>query len=249
MTTNQTIDEIKQELERAANKDRNIKINYEIDLSVDFLDIRIMNDNSHLRTKIYHKSASEPYILPYRSAHARHIHRNIPYAAFLRAIRICSDINDFTSEVCHIDVALLLNGYPTNFIRKQLHRLLESVHALCLINKSDEEIYQRIHHHLLHQSTRRETKLLKMTQDPVRNPIVLQPKVWNCKVMYPHYLFDSGRSASLREEFMKWWKEHYAYPGTQVYDVKVRMIPDTQRTLETFFIHKKPLKEFLTRMN
>lgn len=146
MTTNQTIDEIKQLLEQAANKDINIKINYQIDISVDFLDVHIMNNNSELRTKIHHKPAAEPYILPYKPDHPRHIHRNIPYAAFLRAIRICSNIHDFNSECCHIDVSLLLNGYPPNFITKQFHRLLESVYAMCLLNETNEQFYQRIHH-------------------------------------------------------------------------------------------------------
>ncbi|CAF1048196.1 unnamed protein product, partial [Didymodactylos carnosus] len=118
MTTNETIHEIKEELEEAQNRDVNIKINYKIDISVDFLDVCITNENSQLKTKIYHKPAAESYTLPYRSTHPRHIHRNIPYGAFLRAIRICSNINDFNTERCHIDVSLLLNGYPPNYITK-----------------------------------------------------------------------------------------------------------------------------------
>ena len=62
----------------------NIKINYQIDISVDFLDVTITNENGLLRTSIYHKPAAEPYILPYTSTHPRHIHRNIPYAALLQ---------------------------------------------------------------------------------------------------------------------------------------------------------------------
>ena len=67
MTTNETIDEIKQRMEQAGNKDVNIKINYQIDRSVDFLDVSIINDDGQLRTQIYHKPAAEPYILPFMS--------------------------------------------------------------------------------------------------------------------------------------------------------------------------------------
>ena len=90
MTTNETIHEIKEQIEKAQNHDVNIKINYKIDISVDFLDICITNEHSQLKTRIYHKPAAEPYILPYRSTHPRHIHRDPPYGALLRAARICS---------------------------------------------------------------------------------------------------------------------------------------------------------------
>jgi len=119
---------------------------------------------------------------------------------------------------------------------------------MCLLNEDNQRVYQRIHNQLLHQPTRCETQLNKMMQDPVRLPLVLQQKIWNCTVMYPHYLFDSGLTINLRKEFMKWWKEYYALSGSSVYDVKVRLISDTHRTVETFFIHKKPPKEMLTKM-
>ena len=112
MTTNQTIEEINVKLEEAKNKDINIKIESTISTSVHFLDVTITNENGQLRTSIYHKSTTEPYILPYTSDHPHHIHRNIPYAALLRAARICSHVNDFNTERIRIDMSLLLNGYP-----------------------------------------------------------------------------------------------------------------------------------------
>lgn len=67
MTTNETIDEIKQRMKQAGNKDVNIKINYQIDRSVNCVDVSIINEDDQLRTKIYHKPAAEPYILPFMS--------------------------------------------------------------------------------------------------------------------------------------------------------------------------------------
>ena len=248
MTTNQTVDEIKTELERAANKDVNIKIVYQIDISVDFLDVTVRNENSHLRTTIHHKSAAEPYILPFTPTHPRHIHRNIPYGALLRAVRICSNIRDFNTERCHIDVSLLLNGYPPNFITKQFHRLFHSNNDMSGLILMNEHAYDHIHQRLLHQHTRREKELKKMTEDPIEKPFVLQEKIWNKKLMFPKYLFDNGQSANIQKEFLKWWTEHYAFPGSNVKDVKVRLIGTTNRTLQDFFIHKKPPKEMLTKM-
>ena len=78
MTTNQTIEEINIELDKARNRDINIQVDLTISMSVNFLDVTITNEDGHLRTSVYHKPTAEPYILPYTSDHPRHVHRNIP---------------------------------------------------------------------------------------------------------------------------------------------------------------------------
>ncbi len=42
--------------------------------------------------------------------------------------------------------------------------------------------------------------------------------------------------------------QHYKYSGLSLNDVRIRMIGNTNRTLEQYLIHKKPSKEILTRM-
>ncbi|CAF1498796.1 unnamed protein product, partial [Rotaria sordida] len=170
MITNQTIDEIKTELEKAANKDINIKIHYEIDTSVNFLDVTITNENGQLKTSLYHKPTTEPYILPYTSDHPRHIHRNIPYAALLRAARICSDVQDFNTECIRIDMSLLLNNYPPNFIKKQIYRFFQLNNAMPIVNELNDQVYHRLRQQLLYQPTQREKQLHLMIQDPIRSP-------------------------------------------------------------------------------
>ena len=248
MTTNQTNEEINVELKKAKNKDTNIKIESTINTSVHFLDVTITNENGQLRTSIYHKPTAEPYILPFTSNHSHHIHRNIPYAALLRAARICSHVNDFNSERVRIDMSLLLNNYPPNFISKQFNRFFHLNNAISVLNQLNEEVYHNLHHKLLYQPTRREKHLQIMMQDPVNNPVVLQPKIWNKELMYPRYLFDTGLTTTLPKEFYKWWKTYYAFPGSPFENVKVRVVSDTYRTLESFFIHKKPSREVLKRL-
>jgi hypothetical protein len=122
MTTNETVEVMKQLLEQVGRRDVNIKINYNIDASVDFLDVTIINEQGRLRTTVYHKSADEPYILPFTSDHPRHIHRNIPHAALLRAARLCSDVEDLDKECARLDMSLLLNDYPPSFVTSQYNR-------------------------------------------------------------------------------------------------------------------------------
>jgi hypothetical protein len=248
MTTNKAIEDINIEIEKAKNKDINVKIDAKIDASVHFLDVTITNDNGQLRTSIYHKPTAEPYILPYTSDHPRHIHRNIPYAALLRAARICSHVDDFNFECIRIDMSLLLNSYPPHFITRQFNRFFNRNNAISILRELNQQVYSHLHQNLLHQPTRREKQLQTTMQDPVRAPAVLQPKLWNSQVMFPRYLFDSALIINFQEEFTKWWRKYYAFPGSPVEYVKVRQVANTNRTLETFFIHKKPPREVLTKM-
>ncbi|CAF1056727.1 unnamed protein product [Adineta steineri] len=206
MTTNKTTDEINIELEKAKHKDINIKIEPTISKSVHYLDVVITNENGHLRTSMFHKPTAEPYILPCESDHPRHIHRNIVYAGLLRAARICSHVNDFNSECVRIDLSLLLNGYPPHFITEQVTRFFHLNNALLILQQLNEHVYSRLHHNLLYQPTLSEKKFQTMMEDPIKTPLVLQPKIWNKEIMYPRYLFDTSLTINFRQEFTNWWK-------------------------------------------
>ena len=182
----------------------NIQVNLTISTSVNFLDVTITNEDGHLRTSVYHKPTNEPYILPYTSDHPRHIHRNIPYAALLRAARICSHVDDFNSERLRADMSLLLNNYPPSYISKQFHRFFTKNDALPVLDRLDAEVYQRLHSKSLLQPTRREKILKKMMRDPIKAPQILQPKIWNHKILCARYLFDSALTTSFPRAFKLW---------------------------------------------
>ena len=61
----------------------------------------------------------------------------------------------------------LLNGYPPHFITKQFHRLFHSNNDISGLKLMNEDAYHYIHQRLLHQHTRREKQLNKMTEDPI----------------------------------------------------------------------------------
>ena len=210
MATNQTTIEIQQELKKMMNKDINIKINYEISTSVNFLDITITNEKGQLKTSIYHKPTTEPYILPFTSDHPRHIHRNIPYAALMRAARLCSNVADFNSEQIRIDMSLLLNNYPPKFIKRQFSRFFTSNDAMSVWTKLDTTLYRQLHQRLLQQPTRREKLLKNMLENPIQSPTVLQTKKWDKSIMFPRYRFDSSISNNFKGKFYKWWYNNYA---------------------------------------
>ncbi len=49
-------------------------------------------------------------------------HINIPYEALLRAARYCSGVYAFDKERFNIEMILLVNGYPPEFLLRNFNR-------------------------------------------------------------------------------------------------------------------------------
>ena len=76
----------------------NIKLVRQIETSVSFLDVFIENKDGILGTSVYRKDSTEPYIIPFRSDHPRHVFNNIIDGALTRALRYSSTLSTFNEE-------------------------------------------------------------------------------------------------------------------------------------------------------
>lgn len=248
MTTNETTEEINRGLEIAQNKDINIEIETNMSSSVNYLDVTITNENGQLRTKVYHKPTAEPYYLPYTSDHPHRYHRNIPYSALLRAARLCSHVEDFNQERLRIEVSLLLSDYPPKMITNEFLRFFQVHNAEQLLKHLDQQVYHRLHQRVLCQTASKSKKPERTLEELVKHPSVLEKKIYDRSVKYIRYPFESGPKSQFHRAFMSWWQKYYQKPGSPVNNVKVRLIPKTNVSLENFLIRKKPSRAMLTRL-
>ena len=83
--------------------------------SLPFVDARIEKKHNQLITSVYHKSASEPYVVPFGSDHPRHMFGNVIQTALLRAVRYSSTTELFGHEMRDIRLMLLYNRYSTSY--------------------------------------------------------------------------------------------------------------------------------------
>jgi hypothetical protein len=97
-------------LDQANDYHPNIKLVRQISKSTPFLDIFVENKDGKLATSVYHKEAAEPYIVPFRSDHPRHVFINIIDGALIRAVRYSSTLSAFDHERRSIKLMLLYNG-------------------------------------------------------------------------------------------------------------------------------------------
>ena len=93
--------------------------------------------------------------MPSTSDHPCHSHRNIPYAALLRAARLCSNVEDFDGERVRSDVSLLLKDYRQEFITQQTDRFFR-MNSMHVLDRLDKKAYSILHRKLFHTPTRRE---------------------------------------------------------------------------------------------
>ncbi|CAF4049813.1 unnamed protein product [Rotaria sordida] len=214
MTTNLSKDEILQQLNETMKTDHNIKITITIKQSLEYLDATIENNNGNLKTTIYHKSAWEPYILPYESDHPRHIHANIIYTMLVRAARLCSTVEDFDMERLSTEMILLLNGYPPKFLQQHMKNFFIQHDAMSVWTELNSEAYQQLHNALLYKPTRRELKSKVQTNGHLiqnRNNYEHKDQI------YLHYTFENGPLVDFKKEYRQIWEKNYVYPGSLLF--------------------------------
>ena len=200
-----------------------------------------------MTTYVFHNPTEESFILPYTSDHPRHVHRNIPYAALLRAARICSSVHDFTIERIRVDMSLLLNDYPPAFITKHITRFFDQYNAQLVLKQLNEQDYYNLHQKLLHQPTRREKQLQATTTTDIPQipDSLMRKKAWNPNILYAPYQFERGPRTAFGPIFRAWWEEYLRRQGSSVAHVELKFSAKSNRSLEQSFVHKKPQQELL----
>ena len=83
---------------------------------LNFLDVKVKMENSHLTTDLYVKPTDRNTYLPYNSAHPRHCMRGLPYGQSLRIRRICSRDEDFKLHAAKKAAQLSKHGYPKDLL-------------------------------------------------------------------------------------------------------------------------------------
>ncbi|CAF1203331.1 unnamed protein product [Adineta steineri] len=239
-------DVIHDKLDWMNQKDRkHIQITYSVGLKVEFLDVQIENYHGLLKTSVYRKPAAEPYILPYSSDHRRHIHMNIPYEALLQAARLCSEVYAFDKERLDIEIKLLLNGYPPQFLKYHFKRFFRLNQVLEVCTELDVHKYQMLHQKLLHLPTRREKKYQRQTTD---GNDILVDKQWNRKILMLSHTYESGPSTNFRREFRKLWTKYYVYKESVVKNARTMITALNNPSLNDLLVRKKPPASLLTKM-
>ena len=178
-TSNTSMKELNLLLKDINGQHPDIKLTSNVDNPISFLDVQAKNMGNYFLTSVYHKDAAEPYVVPFRSDHPRHVFVNIIECALLRAIRYSSTVEEFNRERRALKLKLLYNGYvqlfillnlciilltssyPTRYIYTQFHEffvkhLVATTSILPMIHDANE--YVLLRQRLLNQPSIDENK-------------------------------------------------------------------------------------------
>jgi Reverse transcriptase (RNA-dependent DNA polymerase) len=223
LTTRKNKEEIEKYLTELGKKDKNIGLTFETGEHVDYLDVRVKVEIPNFRTKVYRKLAAQPYILPFNSAHPPHIMKNIPYAALLRALRICSHSEDLAAEIEKIRITLLLNKYPPNFIDRHFKRFYEEITG---------ENSERILLSDKHSEYRNKVMNIQWNKKDKR-------KIDFNKDVIVHFSYTPSL-ARFGARFHQIWNE--IFEETPLNDIPVIFAHRLTDNLKSILVHKKPSK-------
>ena len=234
MSTNLQHSQIKAILDTMNQKDPNIRITAKISNKLDFLDVEIENNQGQLRSTVHHKPAAEPYILPYNSDHPRCIHKSCIPGALFRAIRLCSNLDDFVEEYRNIEMNLLLNGYPQWFINKQSRIFFSRLSTKYETIRTQPKVFVDLHRYLLASPTHRESKE-SINFGPIDNPNTHDHSI---RITIP---FQTGPLLKLAKMISTKWADIYQKPGMSTKSVKLKYTKTMNISLENQLIKRRSL--------
>jgi hypothetical protein len=138
-------------LDEANSFHPNIKLVRQVGTSASFFDVFIENKNGILAKSVYRKDSTEPYIVPSRSDHPRHVFSNIVDEALMRAIRYSSTLSAFNEERILIKLILLYNGLVFPHILSSIFCFfplsLTAIHRYTSILDSKNSLPTNYHQH------------------------------------------------------------------------------------------------------
>jgi hypothetical protein len=226
LTTKLSIEKIEKIFEDINKSDPNITISWEGGKSVDYLDVTTTVVIPNFKTTVFRKLAAQPYVLPFHSSHPLHIMRNIPYAAALRATRICSHPEDLRQELDKIRVMLLLNKYPPKFINQHMNRfykdLTEKQSSDTLLSKEHGKYRERV---LDDKWNKKEKRKIDFKNDIL------------CHFSYTPALACFGKN------FHQIWTE--IFDGTPLDETQIIYANKLTDSLKNLLVKKRPNKEAL----
>ena len=213
-----------------------LSFNIIMNKKIQFLEMNIENRHGHLYTSIDHDTKNNSsYVLPYVNGHTQLIYAHYFQTLMIRAVRYCSNVEDFNRERLYIEMTYLFHGFPYVLIEYFLKEFYNRFHMSSLQTNLDRNVY--------HQC--RKQCLACIDQEQIRYE---QNEQWknNNKLIQFIYSHEWGRRCHFDEEFRQLWSRYiYSYPMFDNGTGKIHLTTKSIHSLNSLLARTKPL-DFLS---
>ena len=136
--------ELNQFLARLNSFRKSIKFTWEFSTEgISFLDVKVIKVNGAFQTDVFSKPTDAHQYLNFKSCHAPHIRKGIPYSQALRLKRICSDENNLKIRLQELKGYLVKRGYNPGFVESQFSGVKEISRTSLFTRKESSETKSR----------------------------------------------------------------------------------------------------------
>jgi len=216
-------------------KRQNIQLEISSGRCVNFLNTYIENCHGQLYTRVYHHPTMEKYTLPYVVGHAKLSHSHWLRTALMRAVRFCSNYQDFDRERIYLEISCLRNGYSIDFIETQLKHFYRYFNAEIIRFCMDQVVYDKFRRRLFDFIDHQRIMFDKWQQFEK-----------NDRIIYLHYLYDYGPRDKFKEKFHQIWSA-YLRLDPHLSNDKTKIILNTKHiySLNALLAQQKPSHDLL----
>lgn len=204
-----------------------VQFEYLIGSKVSYLNAFIENRNGKLFTSIYHHPILQSYTLPYVLHHTEVAHSNWLRMSLLRAICLCTSVEDFHLERIYLELTYLANGYSLTFVGTHLDHFFYYFQALEMRCSNDQTKYDKFRHDCLNYM-----KIQHQRSDE------LQQANNKGQVIRLHYIYEYGPRCEFNNIFHRLWLDYFKEHPTLSKE-KVEILLSTR--------HRYSLNSLLTR--
>jgi hypothetical protein len=233
LTWNRSKDELITFLQTIRNQNPTMQLDIFLGQSVHFFDAHIENRHGQLYTSIYHHPSNmeKKYSMPYVVDHTKFSHRHWFRSALIRAVRFCSNVDDFLQERIYLEMACLMNGYSNQFIETQLKHFYHYFNATTIRFSMNQMIYNKFR-----------DRLLRFIDEQRINWKQAQELEAHERVIYLDYFYQNGGSPEkFHQKFHQIWSNYLA-EDVQLSNKKTRMILKAKHiySLNALLAEQKP---------
>jgi hypothetical protein len=217
-----------------------IWVTTEIGRKIHFRDIELRQHNGVFHTNVYHELMTDDDLLPlpFRDIIQRPIQDTLKWVrtALLRAIRYCSDGDDYNEERLNIKFTVERNGFPEIILNDAYEEFLQRFAVYVMYPPFNHDHYHTIRQQVFRYDNIQASKAAKQS---------IQKQVTLYLPYTPHW--DTAAMSDFRQELNNILKDNFGdHPRMKDFSIKILQRRCSPLPINDLLVKKRPDKCYLT---
>ena len=158
----------------------------------------IENRQGHLYTRVHHHPTIQRYTLPYVTGHSKLAHSDWLQSSLMRAVCLCSSVDDFIKERIYLEMTFLVNGYSLLFVESYVQHFFNFFRVPHMRYTTNQTMYDHFRQQWLDTMDWQH----QMADE-------LQNLTGNDRLVQLNYLYEFGPRCQFNQQFHQLWSQYF----------------------------------------